>query len=175
MKHPLATDVRDELLQKLDKTLFANPLREINLELISLIQQNSRLCNNSQPVLMFRDGLYQYEAWKREPKSKERMNQLQRGIRPAFKDYLDKSNELTRERDLVLGYLHRITNLTDRLEDYTRLFPSALAQFFQAYDWLLAPVPGHLSDDEVTALMEESHWLLGTMKHRMLYNFIDSD
>ena len=121
----ISPNARSELLQQLDTALYQKARTSLHYRLCELITANSKQHGNAQMMFTFREKTYcmRPHVGKYPPV----INLLHRDLRPQFKAWLADQEALETERRLALGYVQRIMTVTDRIADYYRLLPDALA------------------------------------------------
>jgi len=135
----------------------------------TLIRQNSRLLGNDQAYLDFMGEVYRTStATVPEPRQ---INRCHKDIKPLMREYvadLDKLN--SQEVPYVVGYINKVLNSSESLQDYFQLLPESVHAPLKK---LSCPCSeNRLKPDQINRIQQNNQPALAMMKMRLVENLL---
>lgn len=159
--------IKQQIKDALYDFLYTPVQNQFKIQLDTLISQNTLLGKNGHKSFNYKGEYYSCDNG---PPPRVR-NRLIPQLRPQMDDYLKELNELNeKELPYVLGFINRVLNSTNRLDDYLRLLPESA---HYPIEKLIAACPcqgTQLPDELVQQLRKDNETHINLMKARMVTN-----
>jgi len=163
--------IRNDILSHLYEVPFEKSVEELK----ALIIRNTLIGQHLHKSFTYKDSLYSCVTAP-PPRVK---NRLLPAIRPDMEIYLDNRDALIEEKNAVSGFLTRMLNATETLEDYLAVLPETLherlGKTIESLYTSWPPFrdsPKRFSNDELMLFKQNNQTYSDLMKNRMVVNLI---
>lgn len=162
--------VKQQLKTHIYEHLYDPVERKNRQQIKELVLANSKALASSQEGFMYRGEWYSLNTSRIPPRLK---NRLIASLQPAMDEYLTAVNTLCAyEKPYVLGFINRVLNASDSIDDYLRVFPSSLHPPLKEMTDICPASPSVFTDSAAAALQADNETAITLMKSRLVLNLL---